>query len=93
MTSSGNGFGLELLYQTPSPALTSKCLVHPQQAEVEPAVVRVAIGTAEQLSSPTYPDSERNLGAITCESGRLIKTFEPVAQELDVVFGGMVAEL
>jgi hypothetical protein len=93
MTASCNSLRLKEFDQTAAPPLAPNLFVHPQGAEIKPAVVRVAVGATENLSALAQPNRYRNLDAISIEWSRMIELFDAVFENLDVVLAGIGIQL
>jgi hypothetical protein len=89
MTTSGNSLGLKEFNQTAAPPLAANLFVHPERAEVEPAVVGISVGATEHTSALTQPNGHRDLDAISTQWRRVIELFESVVENLDIAFAGI----
>jgi hypothetical protein len=93
MTTSCSPLCLKEFNQTATPPLAPNLFVHPEGAEVQPAVVRVSVGTTENLFALTQPNGHGNLDAISTEWGRMIELFDSVFENLNVVLAGIAIQL
>ena len=83
--SSGNSLCLEEFNQATAPTLATNFFVYPECAEIEPAVVGVAVGAAEDSPVPAKPNCQRKLYAISPERCRAIELLDPVLEDLDLL--------
>ena len=86
-------FPLPEFNQTATPHLASNRFVHPEGAEVQPAVVRVSVATTENLFALTQPNRHGNLDSISTDWSRMIELFDPVFENLEVVLAGIGIQL
>jgi hypothetical protein len=64
--------------------MAPKWIVHPKRAEVEPAVVRIAVRSTEYTTALAKPDCDRDLGAVRPESTLLVETLKSIFKDLKV---------